>query len=106
MYKKLVRDNIPNIIKNNGNKPITRVLNDDEFKIELERKLEEEKNEVLNSSGKDRLEELADLYEVILCLSKLENSSIEEVRKIAKIKRKERGSFNKKIYLIGVEDEK
>ena len=106
MYKKLVRDNIPNIIKDNGQVPIIKVLSDEEFKIELEKKLEEEKNEVLNSGGKDRLEELADLYEVIKCLSELEGSSIEKVREIAKIKRNKRGSFNNKIYLVGVENEK
>lgn len=36
-YNKLVRDNIPDIIKNNGEIPITRILNDDEYKIELEK---------------------------------------------------------------------
>ena len=32
-YNKLVRDNIPNIIKNNGEIPITRLLNDDKLSI-------------------------------------------------------------------------
>lgn len=39
VYNKLVRDNIPNIIRNNGNEPVTRILNDEEYKIELEKKL-------------------------------------------------------------------
>ena len=30
VYNKLVRDNIPNIIKNNNDIPIYRILNDDE----------------------------------------------------------------------------
>ncbi len=102
MYNKLVRDNIPDIIKDSGEIPITRILDDEEYKIELEKKLEEEKNEVLNSSGKDRIEELADLYEVMIHLAKLENSSIEEVMDVALTKRKKRGSFKNKIYLIDV----
>lgn len=36
---KLVRDNIPNIIKENGEVPITRILTDEEYKKELEKKV-------------------------------------------------------------------
>jgi len=46
-YKKLVRDNIPDIIKNNGEIPITRILSNGEYKFELEKKLLEECNEVI-----------------------------------------------------------
>ena len=104
MYNKLVRDNIPDIIIKNGDKPITRKLDDLEFKKALEAKLEEEKNEVINSSGKDRIEELADLYEVIIYLAELEGSSIKDVEEKAKEKRKVRGGFKDKIFLIGVEN--
>lgn len=31
IYNKLVRDNIPDIIKENGEEPIYRVLNEDEY---------------------------------------------------------------------------
>ena len=36
IYNKLVRDNIPNIIELKGETPVTRILNDDVYKIELE----------------------------------------------------------------------
>ena len=101
-YNKLVRDKIPDIIKSNGETPITRILSDDEYKIELERKLYEEYNEVMNATGKDRLEELADMLEVMKCLAELENSNLDEVMDIAKTKVKKRGSFNKKIFLEDV----
>ena len=101
-YNKLVRDKISDIIKANGEKPITRVLTDDEYKMELEKKLYEEYNEVLGASGKDRLEELADMLEVIKCLAELENSNLDEVMDIAKKKVKKRGSFKDKIFLEGV----
>ena len=63
IYNKLVRDNIPSIIKGNGATPITRILNEEEYKKELEKKLYEEYNEVLEASGEDRIEELADMIE-------------------------------------------
>ena len=47
-YNKLVRDKIPEIIKNNGGEPTCRILSDGEFKSELEKKLFEEYNEVIN----------------------------------------------------------
>lgn len=99
VYNKLVRDNIPDIILSNGEMPITRILNDEEYKIELEKKLNEEYQEVLESSGKDRLEELSDMLEIIIALASIENSSLDEIISIAKDKSKKRGSFNKKIYL-------
>lgn len=39
VYNKLVRDNITNIILSNGEKPVIRVLNDIDYKKELEKKL-------------------------------------------------------------------
>ena len=99
IYNKLVRDNIPNIIENNGEIPVTRTLSDEEYKLELEKKLYEEYNEVLEASGKDRIEELADMLEIIIALSKLENSNLDEVIEVSKGKVKKRGAFDKKIYL-------
>ena len=98
-YNKLVRDNIPKKKKNNGEIPITRILNDNEYKIELEKKLYEEYQEVLNSSGKERIEELADMLEVMISLAKLEGKDLDDVIEVAKVKRLKRGGFNKKIYL-------
>ena len=99
VYNKLVRDNIPNIIKSNGEIPITRILDNDEYKKELENKLYEEYQEVLEATGKDRLEELADMLEIISSLAKLENSTLNNVIEIANKKVLKRGSFENKIFL-------
>ena len=99
VYNKLVRDNIPDIIKDKGEKPVIRILDDSEYKIELEKKLFEEYQEVINTSGSDRLEELADMLEVIRSLSKLENNDLNDITKIADEKNIKRGSFNNKIFL-------
>ena len=55
IFNKLVRDNIPDIIRNNGEKAITRVLSDEEYEEELLKKLSEETSEVINASSKDEL---------------------------------------------------
>ena len=102
-YNKLVRDKIPEIIKSKGENPITRILNDEEYKLELEKKLLEEYNEVLESSGPNRIEELGDMLEVISSLAKLEGESLDKVIEVSYQKSKKRGGFDKKIYLIGVD---
>lgn len=103
-YQKLVRDKIPEKIKLNNEEPITRVLSDLEYKLELEKKLYEEYTEVLNASGADRIEELADMLEVMISLAKLENKSLEDILKIRQEKKNKRGGFEEKIYLEKVAD--
>lgn len=55
IYNKLVRDNIPNIIEAKGEIPVTKILDDNTYKIELEKKLNEEYHEVLEATGTDRI---------------------------------------------------
>lgn len=99
VYNKLVRDNIPNIIKGKGETPIIKILDDATYKSELEKKLYEEYNEVLESSGDDRAEELADMLEIIRALAKLEGKSIQDIIEVADNKNEKRGAFQEKIFL-------
>ena len=99
IYNKLVRDKIPNIIKENGETPITKILSEIEYKNELEKKLYEEYQEVLVASGNDRLEELADMLEVIKALTKLEGKTLDDILIIANKKNKKRGAFEERIFL-------
>lgn len=106
IYNKLVRDRIPEIITINGGEPFTRILNDVEYKNELEKKLLEEYNEVLlTKTSEERIEELADMFEIIKALAILENSSIDDVIEVANSKSIKRGSFENKIYLEKVVEE-
>lgn len=105
VYNKLVRDKIPEIIIENGGNPITRILSDEMYKVELEKKLYEEYQEVLASSGEDRIEELADMLEIIRALANLENKELSDVIEVADGKVKKRGAFVKKIYLEKVTEE-
>ena len=56
VYNKLVRDNIPDIILKDNELPSTRILGDEEYIKELDRKLMEEVNEYLEN---DNIEEKA-----------------------------------------------
>lgn len=99
VYNKLVRDRIPEIIKAKGEEPITRELSLDEFKLALESKLKEECQEVITTSGKDRIEEIADTLEVLKALAKLEGATLENVITVAGNKCTMRGAFDERIFL-------
>lgn len=100
IYNKLVRDNIPDIIHSSGENPITRILSNEEYKQELEKKLYEEYQEVLATTTlEDRVEELADMLVIIISLAKLENKSLDDVIEIAKTKKSKRGGFDNQIFL-------
>lgn len=99
IYNKLVRDLIPEIIKMSGETAVVRTLDEKEYKLELEKKLIGETNEVIESTSKNRLEELADVLEIIRALAISENSTLEEVFEIANQKAQKRGAFKNKIFL-------
>lgn len=106
VYNKLVRDKIPEIIEGKNETPVTRILDDDEYKLELEKKLYEEYKEVIESSGEDRLFELADMIEVIKSLALLSGKTLEDIIELANGKRNKRGGFEKKIFLEKVIESK
>ena len=96
----MVRDNIPNIIENNNEVAITKILSDTEFRLELYKKLKEECNEVIESKEtSETLEELADVFEVLKSIAQLENKNIEDVMNVANQKRIKKGGFEKRIFL-------
>ena len=95
-YDKLVRDRIPEIIAKDGKKAVTRILTDEEYKIHLEKKLDEEVAEFHESKN---LEELADIFEVVAALCYSLGHSIEGLVALANIKRIDRGGFKDKILL-------
>lgn len=99
IYNKLVRDNIPQIIEEKGEEPITRELNLDEYKLALETKLEEECREVITAKCEDRIEEIADALEVLRALAKLEGATLDDIIDVANRKSTKRGAFDKRIFL-------
>lgn len=59
----------------------------------------EEYKEVIEAIGDDRIEELADMIEVIKALAKVENSDLDTVVSVANKKSEKRGAFDDKIFL-------
>ncbi len=95
-YNKLVRDKIPEIIKNEGKAPLTHIANGEEYKKKLYEKLSEETQEFLNNPSK---EEIADILEVIdsICeLNKINKNDLELIKNQKLIKK---GSFKNRIIL-------
>ena len=96
IYNKLVRDKITDIIEADGRIAKYRILDDNEYRKELNKKLQEEVKEYLDDNN---IEELADIVEVIYGILNSMNVSINEFERIRINKQEERGAFEKKIYL-------
>ncbi len=95
-HDKLVRDNIPQIIEENGDLAFTHIAEKAEYRQRLKAKLTEEVNEYLDSGD---IEELADILEVIHSLTALDGLPREQLKLIQTKKRQERGGFEKRIVL-------
>jgi len=100
-YNKLIRDKIPEIIKNDNKVPSIHTANNEEYWEKLKAKLIEEVDEFLEESNE---EELSDVLEVIDAVCEFKNFDEEEIEKLKKEKAKKRGKFNKRIILDEVED--
>jgi predicted house-cleaning noncanonical NTP pyrophosphatase (MazG superfamily) len=95
-YNKLVRDKIPEILDKKGVPYEVRVAGNEEYKEELIKKLEEEIGEFKEAGS---VEELADILEVVDALKNLpEYASVIEVQKV---KREEKGGFEKRLIVSG-----
>ena len=99
-YHKLVRDRIPELIERQGETPRIRILEEDAYIEQLERKLDEEVAEYHESR---ETEELADILEVVLALAKAHGVTQDELIAAYRRKHEARGGFDKRIFLIAKE---
>lgn len=106
IYNKLVRDRIPEVIEKTGKQFLSRILEEKEYEIELKKKLGEELKEYNEAkTNEEAVEELADILELLHAATKIHGSSFEELEKVRKTKAEKRGGFEKRIFLIKVEDD-
>lgn len=96
VYRKLVRDEIPRIIRESGREPVTRILSQDEALAALAQKLCEEAQEYHDSG---EVEELADVMEVIYGIARERGVSMAEVEAIRARKAADRGGFQQRVFL-------
>ncbi len=96
IYNKLVRDKIPDIIKAEGKSVKIKKLNNEEYRIELNKKLQEEVQEYLEDNN---VEELADIVEVVYGILNSMDVTIQDFENVRKSKVAKRGAFKDKIFL-------
>ena len=96
VHNKLVRDRIPEIIEATGKTCVTEVLPNDAYIQALDAKLSEELAEYQQSKS---LEELADLLEVMGAVVKARGYTWDDLTRVRKEKRAQRGAFEQRIFL-------
>lgn len=95
-YHKLVRDAIPEIIKNKGENVTFHIATEAEFETALINKLQEE---VIEFTTAPSIEELADIMEVVEAYLEFKKISTTELKKVQTDKKAKRGGFSKRIIL-------
>jgi predicted house-cleaning noncanonical NTP pyrophosphatase (MazG superfamily) len=103
VYRKLVRDRIPEIIQSNGHCPVTRVLDEGSYRQALLAKLIEEAQEASHATADDLPGELTDVLEVLRALTATAGMSWPQLVALANDKRNRRGGFGRRIFLEAVE---
>jgi len=100
-YNKLIRDKILDIIRENGGKPYSRVLNKKEFINKIKNKIVEEAKELTKArSKKEIINEVVDIQELIDVIVSELGLTKAEIKKQQKEKNKKRGGFQKRLFLI------
>ena len=82
-----------------GKSPITRILDQTEYKESLLEKLNEEVLEVQSADAHHVAEEIADVLEVLRALSVAAGLDWDEIEQLRLSKIDERGRFEKRIWL-------
>ncbi len=96
---KLIRDNIHNYVEDKTRVYQLPKMNDLSLGMVLKDKLEEETKEVCEAKPEDMLEELADVYEVLLALGAAYGHTLQSIQAFADQKRNTLGGFRDKWFL-------
>lgn len=85
-FCKLVRDRVPQIIREHGSEPVTYTAGPEEYRSRLRDKLGEEVAEFLGADEAKAPEELADVLEVVRALAADMGIDAEQMEKIREAK--------------------
>ncbi|WP_232701381.1 nucleoside triphosphate pyrophosphohydrolase [Halobacterium wangiae] len=100
-YDKLVRDRIPEVVREDDETPVTHRVDGEAYRDRLADKLLEEATEYAESRA---VEELADVLEVVAAIREARDVSSEELEAIRAEKAAERGGFTDGVVLERVEE--
>ncbi len=95
-YNKLVRDKIPEHIREKGSLPIIHTADESEYWLKLKEKLLEEVGEF---NKDENIEELADILEVIDAIISYKRFDKVKISEVKAKKFQDKGGFNKRIIL-------
>ncbi|GAB4290076.1 MAG: nucleoside triphosphate pyrophosphohydrolase [Oscillatoriaceae cyanobacterium] len=103
-YHKLIRDNIPDIIRQQQVNFATKILSEEQYRQALRQKLLEEAAEAATANDENLVMELADLAEVIDALMAVYGISPEAVQATQNQRHQERGGFTQRLMLLWTDD--
>jgi predicted house-cleaning noncanonical NTP pyrophosphatase (MazG superfamily) len=104
-YNKLVWDNVPDLIKEKGKDCEVRELDDDEFEIEIMKKVEEEASALPECTSRQELiDELADVVTCVEYLKSIKGITELELADALERHSRRKGRFEKRNYLVWSSD--
>ena len=105
-YNKLVRDNIPSIIKERGSRCFVKRLTKKSFEQALLKKVGEEALGMLAArTRRELISELADVTDVLEEIKRLKKISAREVAASQRANFKRKGGFKKRLFLAWSSDD-
>ena len=104
-YNKLVWDNVPDLIREKGKECEVRELSDEEFEIELLKKVEEEASALPETASRQELiDEMADIVTVLEYIKELKGITELDIADALERHQRKRGRFEKKVFLVWSSD--
>jgi len=104
-YNKLVWDNVPDLIKEKGKECEVRTLDDDEFELEILKKVEEEASALPETGSRQELiDEIADVVTCVEYIKSIKNITELELADALERHARRKGRFEKKHYLVWSSD--
>ena len=105
VYSKLIRDKIPEIIKQEGGNPTVFELGEEQFKQALKSKLAEEAQELIRAKSPAELRnELCDILELVEAIAENDGIALEELQQEKAQKKEKKGGFNQRLFLEYVDE--
>ena len=104
-YNKLVWDNVPDLIREKGKECEIRVLDKEEFELELLKKVEEEASALPESTSRQELiDELADVVTCVEYIKSVKGITELELADALERHSRRKGRFENRFYLVWSSD--